>query len=1686
MERDKSEAHLEKGIMKKVRWEKTRMGKQQFRKAAKKTICWLLILGMLVTLPQFPMTQVSAAEVNTGLTEELDVTELKEAETELSETTETEDADAEEITEAEVGEDTEAADSEAAENEVVNEETDVKAATSTDLTIHFKKVDSWDEVYTQVGSGDSWTAITGLEYCKNGMGGIVKENSKNSGWYSFKVTKNDAETVNGLFNNGSWGTGTNQTENFSITITDDTMEVWITTVTEDGKINPNVSTTAPADWVSGETVTAPVDPATLSDVKSPVLNADGSVTLNYEVSADTLGTDKLYLMGTLTDWDAGKEMTDEDGDGVYSITISDKAPGNYEYKFKYGGTWVTDPANSKYSNGNSLVTIPGLGEDKIEAKLGSTTALPATLKMYAQDGTSIDVTPTYTLKEAVAGVTVEETNLVLDDTVTETYIAVTATYESGDKTYTSTVHVDVVAEQYNYNIYYYADNPDRVTADSAALWLYGKNVNGTLHNFTDAEEIDGYTWLKYTWTTSLTDISIIAKNPGTDWDWQAATVNYTNTNKAEDVDIYIIHGNTKAYTTLPDIAAENQKHYVLVEYKRTNNDYDGWNIYTWDSGYDDTVTFTDYNGTQIAAIRVAASNESVSFCMRHSTEENEWESKDGGDHMVNITPGQVMTKVVFEEGKGIVSYYPDNLGYEMHDGILNLYYRDDELFAENKAGNLSSVKVEFDSNTYELTYNSNNQRWEKTGIELTEGKHYYRYLVKTDADSEEESKTDAFNDVKETVDGVEYSVLEYYKFNASVSGSFSQSTMDYGDNNVLKVTVDSDKANDAIAFEAFEVTVDLTAVGGKKDFKIKPELMEGTIAVKEGTAAGTYSLPITVIDQYGNTYTGTSSVEVSARNKGDDFDWDEAVIYFAVTDRFYDGNAANNDAYGVGDYNTDSATGSLSYHGGDFAGLTQKLDYLSQLGVNTIWITPIVANEMEEGLTTDLAGTLSYGYHGYWASDFTTLNKHLGTEEEFKTLLDSAHAKGMKIMVDVVLNHAGYETEDYFNSQLNGKDMIRSGENLIEGDTKKGPLSGLPDFMTEDEDVRNLLVEWQSSWISKYDIDYYRIDTVKHVDDVTWAAFKNALTKINPDFKMIGEYSGAGYGSDTGTLGTGEMDSLLDFDFNDQALAFVKGNIDSVETFMENRNAAIDNTATLGAFTSSHDEDGLMQKIIDEGYTEEQAYNMFLAAATLQMTAKGQVVVYYGEEIGQYGKDNYPYQTNRYDFDWSKAQLADGSLNTSDTMLTHYQKLLAVRNAYSEILAKGDRVKVAGGDAEGYLVFQKSYQGENVYVGINLKDEAVTVNDIAVTGNGYKDVYGNAAVTEADGKVSITIPALSAGGTVILGIDKNTDNTEVKAQAITLNKTDLELAKGKTYTLTADVTPAGSVDGAVTWSSSKKSVATVDANGVVTAVKKGTATITATTAGGLKAECKVTVTIPATKVFLTPAMTIKKGTTRTLTASVFPTNTTDKITWKTSNKKVVTVTAKGKIKGIKAGTATITATASSGKKATCKVTVVKSSKKSASIKLNKKTLTVNKGAYKQLKATITKNSTDKVTWSSSNKKVATVDKNGVVVGVKKGTATITAKTSSGKKETCKVTVKIPSTKVKLNKTKVTLAKGKSVTLKATLTPTNSTDKLTWTSSNKKVATVTSKGKVTAVKKGTATITVKTTSGKKATCKVTVK
>lgn len=323
--------------------------------------------------------------------------------------------------------------------------------------------------------------------------------------------------------------------------------------------------------------------------------------------------------------------------------------------------------------------------------------------------------------------------------------------------------------------------------------------------------------------------------------------------------------------------------------------------------------------------------------------------------------------------------------------------------------------------------------------------------------------------------------------------------------------------------------------------------------------------------------------------------------------------------------------------------------------------------------------------------------------------------------------------------------------------------------------------------------------------------------------------------------------------------------------------------------------------------------------------------------------------------------------------------------------------------------------------------------------------------------------------------------------SLTLNTTTTSIARGKTCQLNATITPSDAQDASLFWQSSKTSVATVDQSGKVTAKAAGTAVITVTTANGCTASCTVKVNVPITSIMMDNQDYITVGTTKTLSVSVLPSDTTDKITWTSSDKKIVTVDAKGRIKGLKTGTAKITATATSGKKATCKVTVVKKSVAATSVKLNKTKLNLNITKTYSLKATMAPaKSTDSLSWSSSNSKVVKVDKNGMVTAVKKGTATITVKTQSGLTAVCNVTVKVPANSVVMNKSAISLKKGKTYTLKATAAPSNTTDTITWKTSNKKIVTVDKNGQVKGIKKGTATITATTASGKKTTCKVTVK
>jgi len=333
---------------------------------------------------------------------------------------------------------------------------------------------------------------------------------------------------------------------------------------------------------------------------------------------------------------------------------------------------------------------------------------------------------------------------------------------------------------------------------------------------------------------------------------------------------------------------------------------------------------------------------------------------------------------------------------------------------------------------------------------------------------------------------------------------------------------------------------------------------------------------------------------------------------------------------------------------------------------------------------------------------------------------------------------------------------------------------------------------------------------------------------------------------------------------------------------------------------------------------------------------------------------------------------------------------------------------------------------------------------------------------------------------------------KVNANSIILNKSKTTLGVG--YSEILEYTISGTVSANdIIWTSSNENVATV-INGKVIAISEGTSIVTASV-NGIKTTCKVTVTsdyIPPTNIKLNKSSTtILVGNTEKLTATINPSNATNKnITWTSSNPSVATVNSSGTISAKSTGTTTITASAY-GLKATCTVTVTYSLSLKG-ISLNKTSLTLKEKAVEQLNIIYnpTSASNKKVTWKSSNTNIATVDSSGKVTGVTPGTATITVVSNDGGYvATCKVTVEEISKKVTditLDKKELNLVAGKTSELKVTITPDYAENKkVTWTSSDKKIATV-EDGKVTAKYPGTVEIKVTSEDGnKEAICKVTV-
>lgn len=363
--------------------------------------------------------------------------------------------------------------------------------------------------------------------------------------------------------------------------------------------------------------------------------------------------------------------------------------------------------------------------------------------------------------------------------------------------------------------------------------------------------------------------------------------------------------------------------------------------------------------------------------------------------------------------------------------------------------------------------------------------------------------------------------------------------------------------------------------------------------------------------------------------------------YFIMTDRFENGSPSNDNA-GI------SATKFVSgyspseigwWHGGDFKGITKRLDYIKSMGFTSIWVTPPVVQKFIQGD--------SAAYHGYWGVDFTTVDPHLGTEADFIELVKEAHSRSIKVIVDVVTNH----TADVI-SYKNGKPYIPANEAKIKNpswlnDMKnyhnfgnnpvnesallKGDFFGLDDLATEKADVVNGWIEVWTGWIDKFDIDGMRIDTFKHVDAEFWLKFipkiKAAAAKAGKsDFPIFGEVADADAQSLASYVSGGQVPSVLDFAFQKTVTAYVQYGVSAqglADLFNSDDlyTSATTSSYGLATFLGNHDM-GRIGKFISSAVPSSDSRILIdrakLANATLFLL-RGGPVLYYGDEKGMTG-----------------------------------------------------------------------------------------------------------------------------------------------------------------------------------------------------------------------------------------------------------------------------------------------------------------------------------------------------------------------------------------------------------------------------------------------------------------------------------
>jgi alpha-amylase len=393
----------------------------------------------------------------------------------------------------------------------------------------------------------------------------------------------------------------------------------------------------------------------------------------------------------------------------------------------------------------------------------------------------------------------------------------------------------------------------------------------------------------------------------------------------------------------------------------------------------------------------------------------------------------------------------------------------------------------------------------------------------------------------------------------------------------------------------------------------------------------------------------------------------EDMIYSLMTDRFYNGDSSN-------DANTAPAD-LKSYHGGDFQGILDKLDYIKDLGFTAVWISPVVDNE-------------SFGYHGYWAADFYKTEEHFGTKERLKELVDAAHSKGLKIIVDLVVNHTGAQNpwvgDPAHAGWFHDAGSITDWNNQTE--IENGRLSGLPDLNTENPEVRKYLVDMAKWWIRETGFDGYRLDTVRHVPKSFWEEFVREIKKEYPSFYFLGEVFSGDAGYVAGYQQTG-IDGITDFPMY-YAINDVLGGANPATQLAEaiETGSVYKDRSLMATFIDNHDVPRFTNRL-----TALKTEKLEQALAFL-MTYTGIPVLYYGTEIAMKGGSD---PDNRRDMDWTAAS----------PVRDYVKQLTAIRKS-NPALTQGD-IKIVKAEKD-FLCYSRSTESNTVLVALNTSNKEKT------------------------------------------------------------------------------------------------------------------------------------------------------------------------------------------------------------------------------------------------------------------------------------------------------------------------------------------------------------------------------------------